>query len=96
MGALHQNLGFGDVTIFYINCIRAAYYNVLGFFIPGNPYQRQIEHKINTGWPIKIRPHSFNFTCSHDTVPSNFKIAFFCYYAELSFGIYNAFLGQLA
>ena len=50
----------------------------------------------NTGWPIKIHPNSFNLTCSHDRNTSNFKTAFICYYTELSFEVYNFFLGQLA
>ena len=51
---------------------------------------------LGTGWPIKIRPHSFNLIFSHDRVPSNFKTAFNCYYTDLSFEIYDSFLGQLA
>ena len=49
-----------------------------------------------TGWSIKNGSHSFNHTCSHDRNPSNFKTVFICYYTELSFEVYNAFLGQLA
>ena len=51
---------------------------------------------ICTGWPIKIRRHSFNHPCSHDRNTSNFKTIFIYYYTELSFEVYNSFLGQLA
>ena len=50
----------------------------------------------NTGCAIKNWSHTFNHTCSHDRNPSNFKSAFICYLSELSFEVYNSFLGQLA
>ena len=49
-----------------------------------------------TGCAIKNGTHSFNHTCSHDRNPSNFKTTFICFYIELSFEVYNSFLGQLA
>ena len=48
------------------------------------------------GCAIKIGTHSFDLTCSQDRYSSNFKTKFICYYAELSFEVYNSFLGQLA
>ena len=46
---------------------------------------------VHTGCSIKIRPYSFNHTCSHDKNPSNFKTALICYYTELSFEVYKFF-----
>ena len=60
-----------------------------------------VENQVNfflafTGWAIKNWSHSFNHTFSHDKNPSNFNSAFICYLSELSFKVYNSFLGQLA
>ena len=49
-----------------------------------------------TGCAIKNWSHTFNHTCSHARNPFNFKSAFICYLSELSFEVYNFFLGQLA
>ena len=50
----------------------------------------------HTGCDLKNWTHSFNHKCSHDRNPSNFRNSFICYHAELSFEVYNSFLGQLA
>ena len=49
-----------------------------------------------TGWAIKNGSHCFNLTCSHDRKTSNFKTTFIFYHTELSFEVYDSFLGQLA
>ena len=52
--------------------------------------------RLHTGWTIKNWSHSFNHICSHDRNPSNFKSTFICYNTELSFEVYDSFLGQRA
>ena len=49
-----------------------------------------------TGCAIKNGTHCFNQTYSQDRNVCNFKTTFICYYTELSFEVYDAFLGQLA
>ena len=50
----------------------------------------------STGCAIKIWMHYFNLTESNDRNSSNFITTFIYYYTELSFQVYNSFLGQLA
>ena len=56
---------------------------------------KNLHRAVCTGCAIKNGTHSFNHKCSHDRNPSNFKTTFICYYTELSFEVYNSFLGQL-
>ena len=55
-----------------------------------------ISHYLSTGCSIKIRPHSFNHTCSHDKNTFNFKTVFIYHNTELYFEVLNSFIGQLA
>ena len=50
---------------------------------------------IYTGCSIKIQSHYFNHISSHKRNTSKFKTKFIYYYIELSFEVYNTFLGQL-
>ena len=49
-----------------------------------------------TGCAIKNGTHSFDYKCSYDRNPSNFKTKFIFYWTEPSFEVYNSLLGQLA
>ena len=55
--------------------------------------QKNVYH---TGCSIKIQSHYSNHTSSHKRNTSKFKTTFIYYYIELSFEVYNSFLGQLA
>ena len=48
-----------------------------------------------TGYALKNWTYYFNLTESHDRNSSNFITTFIYYSTELSFEVYNSFLGQL-
>ena len=52
------------------------------------------ESTVFTGCAIKNWTHTLNYACSHNRNPSNFKTTIIYYYTELSFEVYNTFLGH--
>ena len=85
----------------WVQIVQALIQSSLQFSLNCSKFVESVQQKVYltyvcTGCAIKIGTHYFNLSGSHDVNSSNFIATFIYFFTELSFEVYNSFLGPLA